>query len=208
MNRRLPRWSLALAGAVLAGALLASCKPWTAVPIEDANREAKGSAGGLDPQAYVASIWTAKVLPEAKASALDLREAPAGGSATPSPRFVRGEGVILRVDRTSRVGLALVDLAPGDGQADAAIQIGPVIRGMALRDALSFVRFSDFANQLEFADVGNALNARVLASVLDGREPAALEGRRVSFWGATRLDAASGGRLPEIVPVILEGDTP
>ena len=37
----------------------------------------------------------------------------------------------------------------------AAIQIGPVLRGTALRDALEFVRFTDFVNQFEFAGVAN-----------------------------------------------------
>jgi predicted lipoprotein len=95
----------------------------------------------------------------------------------------------------------LVDLPPYDGRADAAIQIGPVIRGTVLRDALSFIQFSQFVNQLEFARVGNALNDRVVQSVLVSLPKAGLEGSVVSFSGASSQPAAN--ELPEIVPVIL-----
>ncbi len=43
--------------------------------------------------------------------------------------------------------------------------------------------------------------------VLSGVELASLEGHSLTFWGATRLDAINAGRLPEVVPVILEGAT-
>ena len=108
---------------------------------------------------------------------------------------------MLRVDTSSRSGLMLVDLAPYDGRADAAIQIGPVIRGTVLRDALPFIQFSQFVNQLEFARVGNALNDRVVQSVLASLPKAGLEGSVVSFSGASSQPAAN--ELPEIVPVTL-----
>lgn len=192
--------SLALLALAAATTLLAVTQPWTIVPIEPVEHGSASSAG-FEAGAYVKSIWASKVLLEAKASALDLRQALLDGSRT--PRFVRGEGLVVRVDLASRVGRALIDLSPDDGQADVALQVGPVIRGTALRDALSFVSFSDFANQLEFADVGHALNAQVIASVVDG-DTTKLEGRRLVFWGATRLEAGSGDRIPEIVPVILQ----
>jgi predicted lipoprotein len=81
-----------------------------------------------------------------------------------------------------------------------AIQIGPVLRGTALRDALPFVRFTDFVNQLEFAAVANALNDRVLAEVIDGVEVDGLAGREVEFVGAS---PARSGAVVEIVPVLL-----
>lgn len=184
---------------VLSAALMpiAYCKPWTVVPIEDETNRAPSK---FDAVAYVESIWTPKVLPEAKTAAVELREAAAAAS----PRFVRGQGIVTRVDTRSRVGLAFVDLAPADGREDVAIQVGPVLRGTALRDALSFIRFGDFSNQLAYADVANALNGRVASSVVDHIEPAALVGDTVTFWGAMKPNVSGGP--PDIVPVILESD--
>ena len=59
-----------------------------------------------------------------------------------------------------------------------------MLRGTALRDALEFVRFTDFVNQLEFAGVANALNDRVVTSVITPVNVDALAGRQVTFVGA------------------------
>ena len=178
--------------------LLGSCVPWTVRPIDQTD-SSSGQARTFDAVRYVDSIWNSRVLPAVAASAVDLREAlqahPAGCL------LVKGEGRVLRVDTSSRSGLMLLDLAPYDGRADAAIQIGPVIRGTVLRDALPFIQFSQFVNQLEFARVSNALNDRVVQSVLVSLPKAGLEGSVVSFSGASRQPAAN--ELPEIVPVIL-----
>ena len=94
----------------------------------------------------------------------------------PSPTadaFRQGHGVVAAVDRTSRVGVMRVAAVGLDKAATVAIQIGPVIRGTALRDASGFIQFSDFVNQFDFASAANALNdsrcARVIAAVTDRR---------------------------------------
>jgi len=76
-----------------------------------------------------------------------------------------------------------------------------VLRGTALRDALDFIRFTDFVNQLEFASVSSALNERVMSDVLGPLDIDGLEGREVTFVGAAPLSAAS---IVEIVPVRLQ----
>lgn len=205
MNGLSSRRARLLTVAVTAAATFVACKPWTVRPIDEKTGNA-AAPGAFDASAYVESIWTTKVLYEARASAVDLRAALAGTAPGRTPLFVRGDGVVAGVDTRSRVGLALVDLAPGDGRADVAMQIGPVLRGTAVRDALPFIRFGDFDNQLAFADVANALNGRVVSSVLTGLDPTSLEGRRLTFWGATRLDGTAG-RFAEIIPVILEWAT-
>jgi predicted lipoprotein len=193
----------------LAGATSTACKPWTVRPIENTATETPAAAARFDAAAYVESIWAARVEPTARTSAIELnaevlaRSGPAGWTS-----LVRGAGTVTEVDTQSRVGLALVDLLPGDGRPDVALEIGPVLRGTAVRDALPFIRFGDFANQLEFADVANALNARVLRSVLAAVDVATLKGRPISFWGAMKIDGAPGERLPEVVPVILQGGKP
>jgi predicted lipoprotein len=113
--------------------------------------------------------------------------------------FVKGTAKIAEVDRKSRVGLARLAL-PWATDRQAAIQIGPVIRGTALRDALDFIRFTDFINQLEFASVAGALNDRVVIQVLQDQS-SIVAGADVTFVGAVPTSAAA--QTLEIVPVKL-----
>jgi predicted lipoprotein len=83
------------------------------------------------------------------------------------------------------------------------MQIGPVLRGTALRDATGIVRFSDFVNQLQFADVGNELNERVLKTVLAPLDKARLKGRVVTFAGTLAAESNAEPLLREMVPVKL-----
>ena len=197
---------------------LESCAPWTVRPIESGTDAASGSAA-LTPAAYVDSIWTAKLVPAVMAAAVDARtllDALAASPAEASARYghkesgaaacfiVKGRGLVVRVDTMSRNGLALVDVAPFDGRPDVSIQIGPVLRGASLRDATGVVRFSDFVNPLQFADVGNELNDRVLKTVLAPIDRAALGGRVVSFAGTLAVEEnKTEPPLRELVPVTL-----
>ena len=177
------------AAVVLACLLSCSCVPWTVQPIGDA-----GPDRPFDAEAYVDSIWRSKVLPAA-AQAVEV----ADFLKAPRTCLVKGQGKIVALDIGSRTGLIMVDLPPYDGRADILVQIGPVIRGTALRDALPFIQFSQFVNQMQYAAVGNALNGRVVKNAI----PKALTvGLEVSFSGAAA--APEAGRLPEVVPVTLE----
>jgi predicted lipoprotein len=183
--------------------LLAVLRPWTIEPIQTA------APAAFDAPSYVASSWP-RVLREADETAVDvttvLRSSGAGSydGAPParSALFVRGTGVVTEVNLQSRAGHALVRIDDGVAPATVAIQVGPVLRGTALRDALGFVRFTDFVNQFDFAAVANALNNRVLETVLGPVDVRALSGERVSFTGAVTRDARAL-KTPEIVPVRL-----
>lgn len=193
------RLTVVVALTAFAGAL-AVLRPWTVVPIRST------TTATFDPVAYVASIWDSRVLQTAEAAAIDLRTfvegraavAPAGSGAARAV-FVQGRATVAHIDRTSRIGLARLRLPWADGADVAAIQIGPVLRGTALRDALEFIRFTDFVNQLEFAGVANALNDRVLRDVVGPLDMDEWVGREVAFVGA--VSAANAGRTLEIVPV-------
>lgn len=195
---------------------LAGCVPWTVRPIESAEEKQNQARGRFNAASYVDSIWSSKLVPAVLNSAVDLRtllaalEADAGGAARkygqregegPFHFMVKGRGRVLAIDTRSRTGLASVDLAPGDGKPDAFLQVGPVIRGTSLRDAVGFIRFGQFVNQLQFADVANELNARVMNSVLARLKLPALRGKVVSFCGTFTL---TPGSPPDIVPVKLE----
>ena len=65
-----------------------------------------------------------------------------------------------------------------------SVQVGPAINGTALRDAVGFIDFNHFLNQVEYADAATALNNQVKAKVLEDLDPASLEGKTVKVLGA------------------------
>jgi predicted lipoprotein len=176
---------------------LAACKLATVRPLDSKGAPAS-RAGSFDATAYVASIWSARVVATVEREATECAHALASlasdrdgtlrrlgrGPRGPAYLLVKCEGVVVAVQRRSRAGLLGVDVAPRDGQADLWVQIGPVVPGMALRDAVGFISFDQFLNQVDYADVGNALNQRVLDSVLKGFEADSVKGAVVSLAGA------------------------
>lgn len=200
--------------AVMAGCLALSvsavaCTPWTTRPIHDDGRPAGATATQPDAPTFVAGIWESRVLPEVAANAMALKPGqPPEWLPGRTAAFVRGAGVVVSVDTRSRVGRALVDLDPMDGRPDVSLQIGPVLRGTAVRDALPFISFSDYSSQITFAEVAGALNARILDSVLKDVAPAMLTGRRVAFAGATPAARTSDDAPIDVVPLTLEIRSP
>jgi predicted lipoprotein len=206
------------AGLLMLSIGIVSCVPWTVRPI-GADKEVASSSTVTDsPAAYVDSIWVSKLLPAVMSSAVDCRvlldalaASPSGARARYGRReangpwqfIVKGEGIVTAVDTSSRVGLALVDIAPFDKRPDVTIQIGPILRGTSLRDATGIVRFTDFVNQLQFADAGNELNARILKTVLGPLNKQKLKGEMVSFTGTLSVQEKDDPPLRGIVPVRL-----
>jgi len=198
-------------------ASLVSCVPWTVRPI--ASEEKKAAT----PAAYVDSIWQTRLLPAVRDAAVEARtllDAMAASPAQAESRYgrraaggacyfiVKGRGAVTAVDARSRVGLALVDVPPFDRRPDVSIQIGPVLRGTSLRDATGIVRFTDFVNQLHFADAGNEINQRVLETVLAPIDTSRLSGRTVSFVGTLEAREKTAPPLPDLVPVSLTLEEP
>jgi predicted lipoprotein len=147
---------------------------------------------------YVASIWDTQVIPALDAAPdfnmvlTALKANTTSASETygrkvgqqPYTFVVAGSGVIISVNTESRAGLALVD-TNYDGTADVSLAVGPVIRGTAMRDGMSFISFNQFTNQMEFASVSNEMNALINQQVIAPLgDLAALVGKDVSFAGA------------------------
>jgi predicted lipoprotein len=172
-------------GHLLTAVLLASavgCRVATVRPI-DAKASVAGPASGgpFDAAAFVESIWASEVL-----KAVDSGRDVAGVVAIPrapgaAPLAVRGRGRVVAVDTRSRRGTATVEL--DGGRAQVLVQVGPVLAGTAIRDALPALGFDRFVNQIQHADVGNELNARVERDLLAGLDLPRLRGRHVSFAG-------------------------
>jgi predicted lipoprotein len=173
---------------------------------------------GFNPAAYVDGIWDDQLLPTVRENAvevtvllaeLDADQAAATRnyghrSGTGAYSFlIFGNAKVLLVDLSSRIGLMSLDFPPYDGEPDANMAIGPVIRNRndAVRDAVGFIQFNDFVNQTEFAGVGSAIKDRILRDVISNLDLESIEGKTIHFYGAFTLDDLAN---IEIVPVILE----
>ena len=174
--------------------------------------------GDFDPAAKVRAIWDAKVIPylEAKAGKfsdvahLAQSDPNAAGrqygyraeeGSAPWTLVVKLEGRIVAAETTSRAATISVDDG-GDGKTAAIVQIGPAIRGTALRDALSFVSFNDFKNQIDYAQFGKAFNQYANETFLSHLPRDKLVGASVSLLGAYPLEA--GDHPPLITPARLK----
>ena len=203
---------------LLACLVLAGCKfvPTAEKHKQASNNSAEASDKGFDSK--VAGMWETKVLPYAKAKAGNFADVTAaiaanadaagakygfrekGGSA-PWTLLSTISGKIVAANTQSRAALIDVD-TNGDCSADAQVQIGPVIRGTAIRDSLDFVNFNDFTNQIDFAQFGKAFNTHLNGKVLNTVPRENLVGKQAQVLGAFPLPA--GAALPLVTPLTIE----
>src|SRR5207237_1008807 len=76
---------------------------------------------------------------------------------------------------------------PFDGKPELFIAVGPAYVGTAIRDAAGFIHFSQFTNQLDYADVATALNNRVRDTVVQDAVVSSAVSRSITFDGACEL---------------------
>ena len=196
---------------------LCSCKPWTVRPINAASGSQEASQSA-DPAAYIDLIWSSKLVPAIVSSAVDARTlltAMAASIDDAERKYgrndngggwyfnVKGEGKVLAVDTSSRNGLIELAVLKQDRQPDVSIQLGPVLRGSALRDSTGLISFSNFVNQLQFADVAEALNNKAKQTVLAPFDTAGLAGKTVSFAGSFEVVGTTQPLIKNVVPVQL-----
>lgn len=112
---------------------------------------------------------------------------------------VRGEGSIVEAKLDTSARTLLVD-TDADGTGDVTVQLGPVIRGTALRDVAPFYKFDDFRDQIEFAKLARAINDRIKPGlqVPEGD----LAGASVSFLGVVPLKKTTDSLV--VTPVSIE----
>ena len=184
-------WILAL--------VLSSCTLATVRTIEEDTLAKEG----FNAERYVSSIWESDFLPTLEENAIDLGqlideldqneddaiEQYGNRTSTGAYSFmVKTDVEVVTVNRESRVGLAGLDLLPTDGEVDVFLAIGPVLRGNALRDAVGFIAFNDFTNQVEFAQVSDALKSRIDDDVLSQITIDDMIGQKIKILGAITFD--------------------
>lgn len=119
----------------------------------------------MTPENIAIALWQPTLLPTAQQQALswdDVKKTQATleGSARKAI-YARIQGTVSGIDRESREGKLMLDV-----QGDAVtLQLGPIVKGNAIRDAAGFIRFEDFKNQVQFAQLARALNNKALASL-------------------------------------------
>ncbi|WP_095080532.1 DUF2291 family protein [Mesorhizobium sophorae] len=204
-----PTWPIL---AVTLGISLASCK---VLPTPSGDG---GGAAAFNPDKMVEALWAAKVVPYLRQKAGPFPEVHALAKADPAAAgakygnpnkqanspwtfAVRVDGKIVAANTGSRAATMDIDV-DGDGKADARVQIGPAMRGTALRDSLDFVQFNDFTNQIDFAQFGKAFNAYADKTVLSKLPREALEGRIAKVLGAYTLEGSQD--LPLVTPAEAE----
>jgi predicted lipoprotein len=172
------------------------------------------AAAVLDP------IWTGRVVPTILEKAQDfavvlpeIRANPevAGQkygrreATNPYNYMVKGTGKVVDVNTQSRAGTLTLDLSANGLTEPVRLQIGPVVLGTALRDATGLVTFSQFTNQVDYADSSKEMNARALKLALNGLNPSSLLGKTISFYGAFTFDPKSKSPIA-ITPIKIEAE--
>lgn len=204
----------AMLGVTLAVTALGACK---IVPNpEPGSENATVQTDDDRMAAKAAEIYEAQLVPYVTGKAIDLptlTTALASGldsagkahgvrpqaEGSPWNFLLKGQGTVVEANRESRAATMDLDVN-GDGQADVTIQLGPVIKGTALRDGADFIVFTDYRDQIEFAKLARALNdiAHQRAALPEGD----LTGKTVTFEGAATLRTATDPLL--IVPTVLD----
>lgn len=183
--------------------LSSACKLWTIRPLDSKSEKPANAAQQFNADAFVDSIWQSKVVPTvlekatdvtAVLTALDAKSEAAfsTGDAGGATHFiVKGTGRVSRVNATSQNRTLALSLPNYPGKTEVVLQVGPVLRGTSLRDAVGFIQFNQFVNQVQFAEVGNKLNDRVTTAVIKDFDLATAQGKQVSFHGAFTLSDRS-----------------
>ena len=143
---------------------------------------ANQTAEGFNAAGYVDSVWASQLTPHFDSKANDLATVIAAVKAdldkaghdyghraasegSPWSFAVKSTGKVVSVNTESRAGTLIVEIASDAGPQQITLQIGPVVKGTAIRDSLPFFSFANVTNQIEFAQVGRAFNERALKEV-------------------------------------------
>jgi len=203
---RLARWGFA---AVALTMTATACSVPGVYVVEDAG--ATGHSGpanaAFDPTTYAKGIWTSKVVPTATKDAIEattllpaIKADPTGasktygkqaGSGAPYAFLIKGSGTVLAVSSGNEVGSIKVQV-DGLPKTSVNLAVGPAFVGTAVRDAVGFINFGQFTNQIDYADAATALNATVKSSVVNSLDLSTIKGKQVTFVGAFQpLDPSS-----------------
>lgn len=153
----------------------------------------------------VDEIWESKAIPELEGKAIDLgqflKEANgdisslgekygkhAQGKDSTLNFTVKGTCKVKSVNTESRAGYIQVNLDDYNGAEAIKLQVGPVIKGTAIRDSLEIIKFDQYKNQVDYAAVSASINNTIISTVFKDLNIASLEGKEIEFIGCFALD--------------------
>lgn len=156
----------------------------------------------------VESFWESKALPELTEKAVDLgtllTEANGDlksvadqygkysmGTSGELTYTVKGTAVIKEVHTEKKAGYMTAALDGYAGPEEIKFQVGSVIKGSAVRDALSFIKFGDYTNQEEYAAVSVGIHEKIMEQVINPERAQKLEGKTIDFTGCFTADSNS-----------------
>ena len=180
---------------------------------------ANQTAEGFNAAGYVDSVWATQLVPHFDGKASDLatviaaikanldeagekygHRAAAEGS--PWSFAVKSTGKVVSVNTESRAGTLVVEIPTEAGPQQVTLQIGPVVKGSAIRDSLPFFSFGNVTNQIEYAQVGRAFNERALKEIEKPLAELKTPGATLEFKGSISLTSVPETFL--ITPVWLK----
>jgi predicted lipoprotein len=116
--------------------------------------------------------------------------------------FIAHDTVLVReVNTESRNGFMIVVIDGNPTEYTIRISIGPVLRGTAIRDSIKFIDFNHFVNQMDFAELANALNRYGNENVTSSVDLDSLVGKTVEFTGS--FTQPESGEI-SIMPIFME----
>jgi len=187
---------------LLAATLTAACSKVPGVYVYEKDGQASAAkAGAADPKTFVADNWSSKIVPTVHDKAADVTTVVAAiakdpdaagkqyghqsGTGSPFAYLVKGSGTVTDLDTSVPTGPMTVEVPQAGGKPlKVTIATGPVIAGTAIRDAVGFISFGDFTNQIDYANVANQINAKAKTDVLAKVDLTGVKGKKVDFYGA------------------------
>jgi len=180
---------------------------------------ANQTAEGFNAAGYVDSVWASQLTTHFDSKANDLATViaavksdldkagqeyghRAATEGSPWSFAVKSTGKVVSVNTESRAGTLVVEIASDAGPQQITLQIGPVVKGTAIRDSLPFFSFANVTNQIEFAQVGRSFNERAMKEIEKPLAELKAPGTAVEFKGAISLTS-----VPEtfvVTPVSLK----
>jgi predicted lipoprotein len=215
----IPRAVIAVCALAL---ILAICR---VTVVYDAPPRLPDEEGGLADMSvaerYCAENWESKMLPVIEERAIDLptfmggvhgdlaalgaQHAARANETSPWSFCLKGRARVLEVEEPDKVTKTrlILDVEPYDGQADIKVQVSSVIKTNAVRDGVGFLKLDDFANQVEFAELTKAFNARIQTDLITGLDLLSLIGKEIDLLGCVSITGAAGEEIL-IVPIRLD----
>ena len=153
----------------------------------------------------VEAIWKSQAVPELKEKAVELPKllteangtlkSVAGkygkysmGDSGELGFVVKGTGQVTEVNTEKKAGYMVVQLDGYSGPMIVKLQIGSVFKGAALRDSLSFIKYEDYTNQVDWAKISQSIHDVVAKDVIAPANVTELKGKTIEFTCAFTVD--------------------